>query len=122
MRENINIGENIRYYRKLKGLTQEKLAEFSDSSVKFISMVESKKSQNISIQRLEKIANALDISLATLVSLPESGKSSINDSRPYTKLLVSRLETMSKSTAEIISKRTLDTIHMYEDLLNNKLK
>ena len=58
MANNIDIGENIRRYRKLRGLTQEKLAEFSDLSVKFISMVESKKSQNISIQRLEKIADA----------------------------------------------------------------
>lgn len=122
MNNKIDIGNNIRYYRKLSGLTQERLAELSDSSVKFISMVESKKSQNISIQRLEKIANALNISLATLVSVPEKDQISINNSRPYTKLLISRLTTMSKSTAEIISKNSLDTIHLYEDLFNKKIK
>ncbi|MCC4371765.1 helix-turn-helix domain-containing protein [Limosilactobacillus reuteri] len=122
MANNIDIGENIRRYRKLRGLTQEKLAEFSDLSVKFISMVESKKSQNISIQRLEKIADALDISLATLVSIPEKKDLSINDSRPYSKLLINRLTSMEKNTAELISKNFLDTIHLYEDLLNNKLK
>ncbi|MCD7112060.1 helix-turn-helix domain-containing protein [Limosilactobacillus agrestis] len=118
----IDIGENIRYYRKLQGMTQETLAECSDSSVKFISMVESRKSQNISIKRLQKIADALGISLATLVSETDIKSPIINNSRPYTNLLISRLDNMTNSTAELISKNLLDTIHMYEDLFSNKLK
>lgn len=51
----VDIGKNIRKYRKLRGITQESLAESSDLSVKYISMLESKKFQNISINRLKKL-------------------------------------------------------------------
>ncbi len=54
------IGKNIKKYRKLKGLTQRKLAESLLLSESFIAKLESITSQTISIDTLELIANKLD--------------------------------------------------------------
>ena len=71
-------------------MTQEKLAEKADLSVKFISMIESNPKRNISIQSLAKIAAALNIPLATLISKEDD----LKDQRPYTKMLIDVLEKM----------------------------
>jgi hypothetical protein len=113
---NVDIGENIRKYRNLKGMTQEALAEASELSVKYISMIESKKNQNISINNLQKIANALDINITFLVSNSKDSSSIVN--RPYTNLLFDKLSKMSVNEAEIISKNVLNTIRTYHDLFN----
>lgn len=107
----VDIGKNIRKYRKLRGITQESLAESSGLSVKYISMLESKKFQNISINRLERIADSLDVSIDTLVSAKND-----NHERPYTKLLIDKLKGMPEQQAELISKNTIDTIHLYIDI------
>ena len=74
MPEILNIGENIRAFRRSLGITQEKLAEESGLSVNFISRLERTSDQNVSIKTLNKIANAMQISragMATgLVSIP----------------------------------------------------
>ncbi len=57
---NINLGEEISRRRREQKLTQEDLAELSDLSVNFISRVERTKDQNISIQKLDSIAKALN--------------------------------------------------------------
>ena len=59
---NINLGEEISRRRREQKLTQEDLAELSDLSVNFISRLERTKDQNISIQKLDSIARALNTS------------------------------------------------------------
>lgn len=113
---NVDIGENIRKYRNLKGMTQESLAEASELSVKYISMIESKKNQNISINNLQKIADALDISITFLVSNSKDNSSIVN--MPYTSLLIDKLSKMSVDEAETISKNVLNTIRTYYGLFN----
>ncbi len=54
------IGEQIRTIRKLKGLTQESLADRSGVSFSYISDVE-RGTRNISLVSLEKIMHALEI-------------------------------------------------------------
>ena len=54
------VGKNIRYYRKNKKLTIEKLAELSDTDEKYLGGVE-RAEHNISIDKLEEICSALDI-------------------------------------------------------------
>ena len=61
MYQNINIGNRIRNYRIKKKMTQEKLAEYSDLSVNFISKLERGQKKNISINKLLNICNALNI-------------------------------------------------------------
>lgn len=60
------LGENIRICRETKGLTQEKLAELSELSAKHISKIELGKI-NIKVETSIKIANALDVTIDTLL-------------------------------------------------------
>lgn len=56
------IGLKISYYRKLRGLTQEQLAEMIDKNVSFIGAVEAPNvNRTISLDTLFDIAAALDV-------------------------------------------------------------
>ena len=55
------IGKNIKKYRKLRGWTQEKLAEEIDYSISFISGIESAYHQTFSIGALWRISQVLGI-------------------------------------------------------------
>jgi len=61
------VGQNIRKYRLLKGLTQEELAKLVGSHQSNINRIENGK-QNYTIEFLLKIANVLDIPLYKLTS------------------------------------------------------
>lgn len=56
----ILIGKNVKYYRYKEKLTQEKLAEKIKSSVNYIGRLE-RGQHNPSVEKLEKIATALNI-------------------------------------------------------------
>lgn len=57
------IGLKISYYRKLKGLTQEQLAEMIDKNLAFIGAVEAPNvNRTISLDTLFDISVALDVS------------------------------------------------------------
>ena len=58
---------NVRRIRKLKGLTQEQVAEGADLHPNYVSSVE-RGERNISICNIERIAIALDVAMAELVS------------------------------------------------------
>ncbi len=61
------IGQNIKKQRKLKKITQEKLAEMCNYSLSFIGNLESTKVfQTISVGSLYHIAKVLDISITEL--------------------------------------------------------
>ena len=60
------IGLNVHIERKLKGLTQEKLAELIDVHEKYIGRIETGK-QNVTIKTLNKIANVLGIKITRLL-------------------------------------------------------
>ncbi|MBQ7834888.1 MAG: helix-turn-helix transcriptional regulator [Ruminiclostridium sp.] len=56
------LGLKISYYRKLKGFTQEQLAEYIDKNASFLSSVEAPNvNRTISIDTLFDIAKALDV-------------------------------------------------------------
>jgi len=52
--------ENVKKYRKQKGLSQEKLAELADLHRTYIGGIELNK-RNVSLINIEKIAKALEI-------------------------------------------------------------
>ncbi len=57
-----NIGLKISYYRKLRGLTQEQLAEIIDKNVAFIGAVEAPNiDRAVSLDTLFDIAAVLDV-------------------------------------------------------------
>ena len=58
---------NVKNYRLEKGLSQEKLAEFSGLHRTYISPIE-REQRNISIENIENIANALNLDPSLLLS------------------------------------------------------
>ena len=60
-----SLGRRIRYFRELKGLTQEKLAELIDCETSTLGHVEIGKNLP-SLSRLEKMAQVLDIEVYQL--------------------------------------------------------
>ena len=62
------IRQNIKKYRKEKGLTSAQLAEMADLSHDFIRQIESEKvGYNFSVETFYKISVALDVSLDLLI-------------------------------------------------------
>lgn len=59
------LGQRIRNYRTARGLSQEKLAELSGVHHTYVGQVE-RGEKNATIESIEKIATALNISLSTL--------------------------------------------------------
>lgn len=65
------VGRNIKYYRKMAGLTQEEFAEDLQSTAKHISSIEVG-SSFISYKMLERVVSQLNISADQLFRDPES--------------------------------------------------
>ena len=59
------LGQRIRNYRTAKGLSQEKLAELSGCHPTYIGQIE-RGEKNATIESIEKIAAALNVSLSKL--------------------------------------------------------
>ncbi len=59
------IGQRIRNYRTSKGLSQEKLAELAKCHFTYIGQIE-RGEKNATIESIEKIATALNVSLSKL--------------------------------------------------------
>jgi len=58
-------GESVRKYRKIKGISQEKLAELSGLHRTYISSLERGK-RSISLKNIQKIAEALNVDIDLL--------------------------------------------------------
>ena len=67
--ENINIrfGNHLRTLRRKKNLTQEKLADLADLEYKYIQRLEGKKPSSPTLNSIEKLAKAFDISISELL-------------------------------------------------------
>lgn len=63
------ISTNVKYYRKEKGLSQEKLGELCNFHPTFISLIE-RSQRNITISTLEILANALEIEVHQILIAP----------------------------------------------------
>jgi transcriptional regulator with XRE-family HTH domain len=62
------IGKNIKKLRKTKDLSQDKLSKLADVSYNSIIKIETGGIQNPTIETLQKIAKALDVSVDDLIS------------------------------------------------------
>jgi transcriptional regulator with XRE-family HTH domain len=67
MSNNPKLQANIRKLREKKGLSQEKLARLADVANNTIIKIESGENQNPTLETLQKIAKALDITIDDLV-------------------------------------------------------
>lgn len=69
------IGARIVYYRKIKGITQEKLAENVGISAQYLSRIENGSyPKSVSLSTLMRIANKLDVPISKLVEDIENDK------------------------------------------------
>lgn len=59
-------GDNVRKHRKSKGLSQEELAYKAGVHRTYIGMIE-RAEKNVTLLNIEKIANALEISISQLL-------------------------------------------------------
>lgn len=75
------IGWKIKMFRKLRGLTQAQLAEKSGVATISIHQYEADK-RKPRLEQLEKIADALDVNLNSLIDLSEISPS-LNEAVPY---------------------------------------
>lgn len=102
------LGENIRRKRKQLGLTQEDLAELSNLSVNFISRIERTNNQNISLQKLEAIARALNVTSIDLIKPTESidkiTNQIVDKNNYFLNKLIIELKKFPKDQSEEISK------------------
>lgn len=60
------IGLNIKKYRKKKGISQDKLSKLADISLNTVVKLELDKSPNPTLETIQKISKALDITLDEL--------------------------------------------------------
>ena len=77
------LNENIKKFRKDAGLTQKMLANKSGLSFSMISKLESGEQTNPSYETLRKISDVLEISPASLVSVPKSIEEQIDEYLDY---------------------------------------
>ena len=69
----MNLGQAIKRCRKLRGLNQAELAEKSNISVSYLSLLERDK-RDPTFSTIESIANALNVPVSILIFLGTSGE------------------------------------------------
>ena len=100
-------------------MTQEDLAEFSSLSVNFISKIERTGNQNISIQKLDAIAKALQTSVITLID--ESSKTpksqtfvnKLSNDRVFLDKLTNDMKKLPVAQEEALSKSFITIINTF---------
>lgn len=71
-KNNISIGQKIRELRMRKGYSQENLAEMLEMTTNGYAKIEQDKTPNLSVRRLEQIAEALNSNVQELYSLGDA--------------------------------------------------
>ncbi len=72
------VGKNIKKFRKMRGLTQDELAELVNYSPSFIANIESSTHQTFSLGALWRIASALGVSLHEICYDNNLGSKKVN--------------------------------------------
>lgn len=62
-----NIGKNIKKFRKKKNISQDRLSKLANVSLNLVAKLELENNQNPTIETLQKIADALDVSIEDLI-------------------------------------------------------
>ncbi|GAG18672.1 unnamed protein product [marine sediment metagenome] len=68
----IQVGQNIKSYRKNCNYTQEKLSELSGVDYKYLQKLEGKNPPNIKVETIARLAKALKLNPDKLLSSKES--------------------------------------------------
>ena len=67
IKSRLTLGKNIKSFRKLQGITQEKLAEMTGIDYKYLQRIEGKKPPAVRIDTIDKLAEALKVKPAELL-------------------------------------------------------
>lgn len=103
----ITIGDNLRSIRRQKGITQEQLAELSGISLNFVSKIERKQKQNISIKTLMALASSLNVEPLDLL---KGSKGPAGHRRQHVDLLSRELYKLPEDEAERLSVAFLQVV------------
>lgn len=114
MYKNIDIGNKIRKQRIKKHMTQEKLAEYSNLSVNYVSKLERGQKTNISINKLLDICNALNITVSLLIG-DDLNQSNLPSS---TKELIKLLKDLDSKHSSEISSNLIPLVKQFKNLIN----
>jgi len=110
-----NVGSNIQYFRKAKGLTQAQLAELTNLSLSHIQNIESKKSESIpSLVALYKISIILEIPIDCF--LKDDGIQIYQNYINFS--LLSKINEIDNSKNQLLTSM-LYKIHELLDLIDN---
>ena len=63
----LKLGKKIREFRRKRGITQERLAELTATSYKYIQRIEGKTPPDIRLTTIERLAKALKVKPANLL-------------------------------------------------------
>ena len=77
------IGKNVRKYRKMRGLTQQQLADKAHYSKQLISNMENNVHQTFSLGTLWSIASVLEIEMYKLCIEPEHNKTKDEETKIF---------------------------------------
>lgn len=105
------LGENIKKIRKGKGLSINELARRCKMSPGYLSDIEKGNKDNPSIERLEKIANELNVTVQSLFKNDIDIDDEIDRLEEDMKLLYSKVKKLSKDDRQKI----LDIIEQFEE-------
>ncbi|MBR1424138.1 helix-turn-helix transcriptional regulator [bacterium] len=97
----LTLGENIKKYRKLRGLTQEKLAEALEMEIKSLSLIETGNCF-VSSKTLSKLSNILQVAPSSLLDDANS-----NDTKKLYSDIQKALELIKNNPAKL---RALNSI------------
>ena len=120
MVRNLKIGQKIQTRRKQLKITQEELAELSNSSTTFVSQLETGYRENITINKLSDIADALGLTLTSLINYQIDDKVAIRSELsaienpnylPNTVKLTNKLLQMNRKRAEEVSAAILKLLN-----------
>lgn len=103
------VGDKIREFRTLKGISLSQLAKVANVSKGYLSDVEKNVKSNPSTEFLEKIANALEINMSELFSDNSSKLDLFEDDDM--KLMFSKAQKMSKENR----KKVLKMMEIFEE-------
>lgn len=113
------LGAAIKKGRRSLRMTQEDLAEFSSLSVNFISNIKRTGNQNISIQKLDAIAKALQTSVITLIDEssktpePQAFASKLSNDRVFLDKLTNDMKKIPVKQEETLTKSFITIINIF---------
>ena len=123
-----NLGAAIKKGRRSLRMTQEDLAEFSSLSVNFISKTKRTGNQNISIQKLDAIAKALQTSVITLIDEssktpePQAFASKLSNDRVFLDKLTNDMKKIPVEQEETLTKSFITIINIFAKEDKRKLQ